>query len=89
MTSSAPEALAAAPAPEWEQPDQRLERAEQTARLREAVLLLPERQRMALLLRTGEGLSYAEIGSAMDCSRSSVESLLFRARSALDKSLRK
>jgi RNA polymerase sigma-70 factor (ECF subfamily) len=89
MTSSTPEALAAVPAPEWERPDQRVERAEQTTRLREAVLFLPERQRMALLLRTDEGLSYAEIASVMGCSCSSIESLLFRARAALDKALRK
>lgn len=89
VTSSTPEALAAASAPEWEQPDRLVERAEQTTRLREAVLHLPERQRMALLLRTDEGLSYAEIASAMDCSRSSLESLIFRARVALGKALRK
>jgi RNA polymerase sigma-70 factor (ECF subfamily) len=89
VTSSALEALETVPAPEWEQPDQRVERAEQTSRLREALLHLPERQRMALLLRLEEGLSYAEIASVMDCSRSSVESLLFRARTALDKALRK
>lgn len=89
MTSSMPEALAAAPAPEWERPDQLALRAEQTTRLREALLGLPERQRMALLLRTDEGLSYAEIASVMGCSRSSIESLIFRARTALDKVLRK
>lgn len=88
-TSGDRRALEAASAPVWEQPDQLVERAEQATRLREALLLLPERQRMALLLRTDEGLSYVEIASVMGCSRSSVESLLFRARATLDKALRK
>lgn len=46
---------------------------------------LPERQRMALVLSKYDGLSYKEIASAMKVSVSSVESLLFRARTALRK----
>ena len=41
---------------------------------------LPERQRVAILLREWRGLSYAEIAEQMDLSEPAVESLLFRAR---------
>jgi len=49
----------------------------------EALSRLPEPQRAALLLRAGEGLSYAEIGQVLSLSVSGVESLLFRARTNL------
>jgi len=88
-SSSPAEALAAASAPGWEQPDRLMEQAELATRLQESLLRLPERQRMALLLRTEQELSYAEIASVMHCSCSSVESLIFRARNALDEALRK
>ena len=52
-----------------------------------AVRQLPEKQRAALLLRLNEELSYAEIGSVLSTSISSVESLLFRARENLRKML--
>ena len=52
-----------------------------------AVRHLPEKQRAALLLRVNEGLSYAEIGNILSTSISSVESLLFRARENLRKTL--
>jgi RNA polymerase sigma-70 factor (ECF subfamily) len=52
-----------------------------------AVRQLPEKQRAALLLRVNEELSYAEIGSVLSTSISSVESLLFRARENLRKIL--
>jgi len=89
VSSNAPSPLETASAPAWEQPDHLVERAEQAARLREALLGLPKRQRIALLLRMDDELSYAEIAATLDCSRSSVESLLFRARSALVRHLRK
>jgi RNA polymerase sigma-70 factor (ECF subfamily) len=44
---------------------------------------LPENQRAALLLKTNEGMSYLEISAVLGVSVSSVESLLFRARSRL------
>lgn len=44
---------------------------------------LPENQRTALILKAWEGLSYQEIGSIMNLSVSSVESLIFRARKKL------
>ena len=55
--------------------------------MRSAIAALPERQRMAVILSRWEGLSYEEIAAALDCSISSVESLLFRARQALGHTL--
>ena len=52
-------------------------------RLMRALGELPENQRAALLLKVNECLSYAEIGKVLDVSVSSVESLIFRARSRL------
>jgi RNA polymerase sigma-70 factor (ECF subfamily) len=53
----------------------------------DALRRLPQNQRAALLLRVNEGLSYAEIGNILSTSISSVESLLFRARQNLRKTL--
>jgi len=64
-----------------------LERGQSEAAVRAAVAALPERQRMAVVLARFEGLSYEEIADALDCSVSSVESLLFRARQKLARAL--
>jgi RNA polymerase sigma-70 factor (ECF subfamily) len=53
-----------------------------------ALNLLPENQRAALLLRVNEGFSYKEISEILNCSISSVESLIFRARKHLKESLK-
>lgn len=51
--------------------------------IRKAVNELPERQRLALILSKFEDKSYKEIAEIMKVSVSSVESLIFRARSKL------
>ena len=48
---------------------------------------LPENQRMALILKRYDNLSYHEIANIMDCSVSSVESLLVRAKRNLQEKL--
>jgi RNA polymerase sigma-70 factor, ECF subfamily len=68
-------------------PEARLEQLETAATVRAAVAALPPRQRMAVILSRFEGLSYEEIAAALDCSVSSVESLLFRARQTLARTL--
>ncbi len=64
-------------------PEARLQQEQTAAAVRAAIAALPPRQRMAVVLSRLEGLSYEEIAAALDCSVSSVESLLFRARQAL------
>jgi len=45
--------------------------------------LLPERQRTALWLAAGEGLSYAEVADVLETTTKSVKSLVHRARATL------
>lgn len=72
------------PDAEENRPDRIADRAERHARLEAAVRRLPQRQRMALILRL-EGRRYEEIARALGCSKKSVESLLVRARRSLAK----
>ncbi len=53
-----------------------------------AVEQLPEDLRTAIVLREVEGLSYEEIAEAMDCPVGTVRSRIFRAREAIDRSLK-
>jgi RNA polymerase sigma factor (sigma-70 family) len=59
------------------------ERSEALARLVADVQTLPGQQRSALLMRELQGLSYAELGSALGVSVPAVKSLLLRARTGL------
>jgi len=59
------------------------ERREDLRRLVADVRELPEQQRSALLMREMEGLSYADLASALDVSVPAVKSLLVRARVSL------
>jgi RNA polymerase sigma-70 factor, ECF subfamily len=68
-------------------PEARLQQEQSAAAVRAAIAALPPRQRMAVVLSRFEGLSYEEIAAALECSISSVESLLFRARRALARAL--
>jgi len=54
-----------------------------------ALQSLPENQRIALILRRYDGLSYQEISSVLGCSVPAVEALLVRAKRAVQTSLRK
>lgn len=49
---------------------------------------LPEELRAAITLRELDGLSYEEIAQVMECPVGTVRSRIFRAREALDKSIR-
>jgi RNA polymerase sigma-70 factor (ECF subfamily) len=53
-----------------------------------AVEQLPEDLRTAIILREVEGLSYEEIAEAMECPVGTVRSRIFRAREAIDRSLK-
>ena len=75
------------PAPESMRPDTHLEQAERNRIVQESLEALPPNQRMAVVLKRFEGLSYQEIAEVLDVSLSAVESLLFRAKQTLKKKL--
>jgi RNA polymerase sigma-70 factor, ECF subfamily len=52
-----------------------------------ALQSLPENQRMALILKRYDNLSYLEIAKIMECSVSAVDSLLVRAKRNLQEKL--
>jgi RNA polymerase sigma-70 factor (ECF subfamily) len=54
----------------------------------DAIAALPEDLRTAIILREVEGLSYEEIAETMDCPVGTVRSRIFRAREAIDRSLK-
>ena len=68
-------------------PEKILEEKERNLLIKEAIGLLPPEQRMAIILRIYEDLSYKEISKILDCSVKSVESKLYRARISLKKRL--
>ncbi|MBL7967821.1 MAG: sigma-70 family RNA polymerase sigma factor [Prolixibacteraceae bacterium] len=68
-------------------PSQKLEDQEAEIVLYTAIDRLPEMQKKALLLHKFENYSHKEIGEMMELSISSVESLIYRAKIALRKSL--
>lgn len=69
-------------------PAEQIEGDELSERVQSALKMLPDRQRMALVLQHYEGLSYDDIAEAMSCSRGTVDGLLSRARAALRDRLR-
>jgi RNA polymerase sigma-70 factor, ECF subfamily len=64
-------------------PDASLLEGELQQAIEEAIMQLPESQRMALVLRRYEQLSYEEIAEVLDLSVPAVKSVLFRARTEL------
>ncbi|MDB9741635.1 sigma-70 family RNA polymerase sigma factor [Akkermansiaceae bacterium] len=69
------------------QPDKEALQSELQKNVDIAINELPESQRMAIVLRKYEQLSYDDIAEVMDISVSAVKSQLFRARGALKVSL--
>jgi RNA polymerase sigma-70 factor (ECF subfamily) len=70
-------------------PDRSLLEAELQKAIREAIEALPETQRMAIILRRYEDMSYEEIAEVLDLSVPAVKSVLFRARADLRVRLQK
>lgn len=68
-------------------PTRQLDKAELCAAVQQAVGMLSDRQRMAVLLAKFEHFSYVDIGAVMDMSPQAVKSLLSRARLNLRESL--
>lgn len=69
-------------------PDEAMIRADQARALEKALSSLPDNQRTAFVLNKYDDLSYKEIADVMKISMGSVESLIFRAKQNLQKSLR-
>jgi RNA polymerase sigma-70 factor (ECF subfamily) len=70
-------------------PDASLLETELQRTIEEAIVQLPETQRMALVLRRYEQLSYEQIAEVLELSVPAVKSVLFRARSELRSRLSK
>ncbi len=70
-------------APPDHRPDAEMQQAELRQAVDAAIASLPDAQRMAVVLRRHEQLSYEEIADVMQLTVSAVKSLLFRARGNL------
>ena len=58
-------------------------RVEQKEQVRQALELLPARQRATLVLAYYQQLSYTEVAKVMDCSIGTVKTQMYRALRAL------
>lgn len=76
------------PSEEAGQPDIIFERLEIQQSVRKAIDSLPEGQRTAVILKRYQGMSYEEIAGVMNCSVSSVEARLHRAKQTLKRKLK-
>ncbi len=63
-------------------------RRERLNAIRQHVLALPERQKMAVLMHKYEGMDYKQIGEVLKLSESATKSLLFRAYQTLREKLK-
>lgn len=65
--------------------ENRFEQCELQDAVQECLLTLPDKFRLALVMREIQGLSYGEIAVALGCSKGTVKSRLSRARLAFKK----
>ena len=70
-------------------PEDLLLARERNQQITNALQSLPENQRIALILKRYDDLSYKEISRVLGCSIPAVESLLVRAKRTLQKKLKK
>ena len=70
-------------------PEDLLLEKERSRQISDALQSLPDNQRMAIVLKRYDDLSYNEIAGILDCSVSAVESLLVRAKRTLQEKLEK
>lgn len=68
--------------------EQDLVRDERMRAIRQHVMALPERQRMAVLMHKYQGMDYKQIGEVLKLSESATKSLLFRAYQTLRERLK-
>lgn len=69
-------------------PDQALLQGELQGKVQQAILALPDNQRIAILLCRQEELSYENIADVLGCSLSATKSLIHRARETLKQKLK-
>ena len=87
LLENEPEQVNEVPASNSDRPDVALEEKERNVLIQKALDSLPRMQRAAFVLHTYEGLSYQEIALVLHRSLSSVESLIHRAKSNLQREL--
>lgn len=63
--------------------EQRMVFEDRLREVRDAIAVLPEKQRAAVLMHKYEEMEYSQIASVLECSESAVKSLLFRAYETL------
>jgi RNA polymerase sigma-70 factor, ECF subfamily len=63
--------------------EQRMVAQTRLQEVRDAIAMLPEKQRAAVLMHKYEEMEYAQIAQVLECSESAVKSLLFRAYESL------
>ncbi|HWE50085.1 MAG TPA: RNA polymerase sigma factor, partial [Bryobacteraceae bacterium] len=63
--------------------EQRMVAQARLQEVRDAIALLPGKQRAAVLMHKYEEMEYAQIAVVLECSESAVKSLLFRAYESL------
>lgn len=68
--------------------EQNLLQDERIQRIREHVMALPERQRMAVVMHKYQDMDYRQIGAVLKLSESATKSLLFRAYQTLRERLK-
>jgi RNA polymerase sigma-70 factor (ECF subfamily) len=68
--------------------EQDMVRDERMRAIRQHVMALPERQRMAVLMHKYQGMDYKQIGDVLKLSESATKSLLFRAYQTLRERLK-
>jgi RNA polymerase sigma-70 factor (ECF subfamily) len=68
--------------------EEKLVYQERLAAIRQRVMELPERQRLAVLMHKYQGLDYRQIGEVLKLSESATKSLLFRAYETLRERLK-
>jgi RNA polymerase sigma-70 factor (ECF subfamily) len=68
--------------------EQRLLTKERMAAIKNHVMALPERQRMAVVMHKYQGMDYRQIGEVLKLSESATKSLLFRAYQTLRDTLK-
>jgi RNA polymerase sigma-70 factor, ECF subfamily len=78
-----------APDPAAKSPDRTLLDGEMQDAIQRAIDELPETQRLAVILRRYDDVSYEEIGEILELTVPAVKSVLFRARTELREKLKK